>query len=266
MSKQGKRKGNPFLLLIEVILIAVILWQLVNIGRYLWDTKTSKSAYDRIETAVKEAQVKSTAQTEKKGATTAPKEDPVDTANRVINLLKGMNKDAVGYIDIEALGIHYPIVQGVDNDEYLFQSMEGEYSIAGTIYMDYANQADFSDRNTVLYGHHMKDGTMFHNLSDLRKESYEGETVEIAITREGGIDRYLVYAVSSVPEDEPYRDAYFPDAAAWQNFLRNTKESTETEFPIDPSRARRVLTLSTCTPNDDGMRIAVHAILQEPSE
>ncbi len=262
MTTPTKKKRNRLWLLVEIILVGIIIWQGVQIGRYYWDTKTSRSAYEKIEQAVKQVQTPEPEKTEVAAAPVA--EDPKERADRILTMLKELNEDTVGYIDIDALGIHYPIVQGIDNDEYLYQSFEGEYSIAGTIYMDSANHADFTDQNTVLYGHHMKDGSMFHNLSDLRKEEYSGKPVTITITREGAIDTYLVYAVSSVPEDEPYRDAYFPDESAWMEFLRDSLEGSETNFAVDPTGSTHVLTLSTCTPNDDGYRIAVHAIRQNP--
>ena len=134
MTTPTKKKRNRLWLLVEIILVGIIIWQGVQIGRYYWDTKTSRSAYEKIEQAVKQVQTPEPEKTEVAAAPVA--EDPKERADRMLTMLKELNEDTVGYIDIDALGIHYPIVQGIDNDEYLYQSFEGEYSIAGTIYID----------------------------------------------------------------------------------------------------------------------------------
>ncbi len=79
--------------------------------------------------------------------------------------LKALNPDIVAWIRCEELGIDYPVVQGADNDYYLHRTFTGEDHIAGCIFMDCRNSADFSDQRTILYGHNMKDGSMFGRLN-----------------------------------------------------------------------------------------------------
>ena len=71
------------------------------------------------------------------------------------------NPDVVAWIQIPGTQINYPVVQGKDNDYYLHRDLNGQKSTAGTIFLDYADQADFSSLHNVLYGHHMKNGSMF---------------------------------------------------------------------------------------------------------
>lgn len=175
--------------------------------------------------------------------------------------VKGKNEDAVGFIRIPEADIAYPIVQGTDNDEYLYQSFEGEYSIAGTVFMDWENHRDFSDPNTILYGHHMKDGSMFHNLSAFRQAAFQDTRIEIELIGEHGIARYLVYSVYNVPQDAPYRRIHFTDAADVAAFIQETHKQSEILFDADPTGAKQIITLSTCTPNQEEYRIAVHALL-----
>lgn len=90
--------------------------------------------------------------------------------------LKSVNEDVIGWIYVEALpDINYPIVQGEDNDTYLHMTYEGNYNFAGTIFMDYENKDDFSDCNTLVYGHNMKNGSMFAQLKNFSKndETYK---------------------------------------------------------------------------------------------
>lgn len=96
--------------------------------------------------------------------------------------LKQINPDIVAWLRIEAAGIDYPVVQGTDNEHYLHYTFRGEASIAGSIFMDYRNTPDFSDEKVILYGHNMRDGSMF---AKLKKLDVKEEPVAIIYTPEG---------------------------------------------------------------------------------
>ncbi len=82
--------------------------------------------------------------------------------------LKEINGDIVAWIKCKELGINYPVVQGTDNSYYLTHTFSGEEHISGCIFMDCVNKTDFTDDNTILYGHNMKDGSMFGSFSHKR--------------------------------------------------------------------------------------------------
>lgn len=107
----------------------------------------------------------------------------------------------------------------------------------------------------------MKDGSMFHNLSAFRRGEYEGEQIEIQIIGENGPERYRIYSVYNVPEEEPYRQIGFENDEEYRDFVRSTWEDSEVKFDADPMEAKKIITLSTCTPNQEDFRIAVHAAL-----
>lgn len=75
----------------------------------------------------------------------------------------------MGWIQIPGIGVDYPVVQGEDNEYYLHYTFDGKENIAGSIFLDSRNKADFTDRKVILYGHNMQDGSMFSNL-----EKYQG--------------------------------------------------------------------------------------------
>lgn len=77
--------------------------------------------------------------------------------------LKEINPDIVAWIRIPEV-LDYPVVQGEDNSYYLFHTFRGENNIAGSIFLDYRNSSDFTDGRSIIYGHNMKDGSMFHGL------------------------------------------------------------------------------------------------------
>ena len=77
----------------------------------------------------------------------------------------------IGWIYVDALpDISYPIVQGKDNQTYLHQTYEKNYNFAGTIFVDYENGRDFNDCNTLVYGHNMKNGSMFGHLKKFTED------------------------------------------------------------------------------------------------
>ena len=80
------------------------------------------------------------------------------------DVLRDINPDCVGWIEIPGTNISYPIVQGRDNDHYLRLNFEGKYSVGGVIFLDHRCDSDFDRTNTIIYGHNMRDGSMFGSL------------------------------------------------------------------------------------------------------
>lgn len=85
--------------------------------------------------------------------------------NYTFDEIKNINKDVIGWIDIYGTKIDYPIVQGKDNDEYINKTVLGEFSTAGSIFLDYRNSYDFSDFQNIIYGHYMVERKMFGDIS-----------------------------------------------------------------------------------------------------
>ena len=97
---------------------------------------------------------------------------PLKPENGSIEALKEISEDCIGWITIDNTSIDYPIMQGVDNYEYLNKDPYGDYSLAGSIYLDSGNASDFSDDYSLVYGHHMSGGYMFGALDDFEDEAY----------------------------------------------------------------------------------------------
>ena len=103
-------------------------------------------------------------ETDEKGQTTVRSylvlKNPVDFES-----LQKVNEDIIGWIRVSALGISYPIAQSTDNDYYLHRTFERVDNFAGCIFMEYQNHSDFSDKNTIIYGHNMKNGSCFWHVA-----------------------------------------------------------------------------------------------------
>ncbi len=100
--------------------------------------------------------------------------------------LKELSEDCIGWITIDNTSIDYPIMQGVDNYEYLNKDPYGNYSLSGSIYLDSGNASDFSDDYSLIYGHHMSGGFMFGALDDFEDYDYFKEHLTGTIITERG--------------------------------------------------------------------------------
>ena len=100
------------------------------------------------------------------------KEDEIDWPVVDFDALREINPDIVGWIYIEDTNINYPIAQGPDNSYYLSRMYNKQWDGYGCIFMDYLNSPDFSDPNSVIYGHHMQNGSMFQNLAGYKEQEF----------------------------------------------------------------------------------------------
>lgn len=90
--------------------------------------------------------------------------------------LKQINEDIVAWIQIPEIGVDYPVVQGEDNEYYLHHTYRKEANKAGSIFLDYRNRADFTEQRVIIYGHNMKDGSMFSNLKQYQDSVFREES------------------------------------------------------------------------------------------
>lgn len=176
--------------------------------------------------------------------------------------LRTVNPDLVAWIYVPMAGISYPVVQGTDNDEYLHKAFTGEYRYAGSIFLDSENTKDFTDRNTILYGHNMRDGSMFAMLNNLTADEFRNEPwIWVLTPRKAMLYKSFSYHTgetegSSYTLFSPYmRHEEFPD---WLNAL--LKGSTF-DGQLPGRYYERVLTLSTCTSRSYTERMILQGIL-----
>ena len=86
--------------------------------------------------------------------------------------LRESGPDIIGWLNLPDTVINYPVTQTDDNEYYLHHLYDGTYNKVGCLFADYENKADFSDRNTIIYGHNMRDGSMFAVLNEYDEQSY----------------------------------------------------------------------------------------------
>jgi sortase B len=176
-----------------------------------------------------------------------------DYRSQLLDILAEINPDFIGWISIENV-IDYPVVRGRDNDRYIYTTFSGERNRAGAIFMDYRNLNGFDDPVTILFGHRMRDGTMFSALLNYQNRLFMQENPIITITTRDG-DK-LIYRIFATRQTDAW------DAAYDIGFINSADAAAA--FPNTPAGASRFLLLSTCTPSSDvDERFIVFAALDE---
>ena len=166
--------------------------------------------------------------------------------------LQAVNPDIVGWLMSEGTPINYPVAQGENNRRYLNQLYDGSQGKAGTPFLDFENSADFTDRNSIVYGHNLLDGSMFASLTEYGKQAYYDAHPDMLLLTPAGAWRMEVFAAFTASPDEagsdtsPWRQSWSSDDAfaAW---LEQAVNRSVIDTDITPTQADRVLTLSTCT-------------------
>ena len=174
--------------------------------------------------------------------------------------LRAVNPDVAGWIEIPGTELSYPIMQGVDNHYYLDHNWKQESNRGGSIFLEATCGADFSDFHTILYGHRMRDGSMFGSLRNYKEQAYWQEHPDIYVAVEGHVYRYAIFSAhESGVHDLTYR-LDLVESGLQTEFL----QYCASESVIDTGGAldsEHILTLSTCTGNGYRARWVVHGYL-----
>ena len=167
------------------------------------------------------------------------------------------NIDYRGWIKIDNTNINYPILQGQDNEEYLYKDINNEYIVSGSIFMNYLNNG-FDDQNTVLFGHNMKNGTMFANLKKYKEEDffYNNNDIEIELSN-GQYLKYKVFSVYITDINDNYTKTSFEDKDEYKEFLERIKNKSIYKSDISVNENDKIITLSTCSYEFDDARLLV---------
>ena len=166
------------------------------------------------------------------------------------------NKDIVGWIYSEGTPINYPIVQSSDNDYYLRRMLDGSYNIAGSIFMDYRNSADLTDSNTIIYGHNMKNETMFGTLEEyMDQDYYDNHPVIHYITPDESYEIQLITGYITDAWSDTYSIPQNPEELGELTSKMVSKSSFTSNYSFD--EGDNLITLSTCAYDFNDARYVV---------
>ena len=230
-----------------IVAIAVFCYAAFNLYHIYTEYKKGTDEYNQIEEmAVTERDADS-------GEAAGPNAQLKPPIEVDFDKLKSVNEDVVGWIYVDALpDISYPIVKGKDNQTYLHQTYEKNYNFAGTIFVDYENSGDFSDCNTLVYGHNMKNGSMFGHLKKFREDDrlYKQDKYFWILTPERNYRYEIISAYTTGVNSDTYTLFKGP-GEEFEKYLETIKGYSEIQTDdTDLTIKDKIVTLSTCTGNE----------------
>lgn len=238
-----KKKNKILITLIQIVLIAVIIFSGIKIIEWIKSNKKNKD----IMSEIKENVVIN---------------NEMDSNNEEYKIdfvkLKQKNSDAIAWIKVNGTDIDFPVVKGTDNSYYLTHNFDKEKNKAGWIFADYRNKFDGTDKNIIIYGHNMKNGSMFASLKDVIKEEwYNNENNKyIALITENENCKYQVFSVYQTEAEEYYLQI---NISNFKEFVEKIKGRSKKDFNVDIKETDSILTLSTCADNTK-YRVVLHAV------
>ena len=262
---QEKTKINYFILIFRIISIIVIVICLYVI--YLWDLDNRKN--NSLQDSLNDFIVTNPTDSNLDESFSPVYTKTVDNDGISIeqftidfNSLLEQNEDCIGWVRILDTNISYPIVQSEDNTFYLTHNFEKNKNGAGWIFADYRNNFDFLDKNTIVYGHNRRNGTMFSNLQYYLDSNFSNNPEHKYINFNTKKGPYLaeVFSVYKVSSDDVELYCNYSTASEFAETINNWKNNSLYDFNTEVTSSDNVLTLYTCDDNTE-YRILLHAKL-----
>ena len=229
------------IIILELIFLILLIFSIYNIVIWIKDNKENKDVLDDITKSIKINKKKN--------------EYEVNFGE-----LKSQNPDTVAWIKVNGTNIEYPVVKATNNEFYLNHNFEGKYNVGGWVFADYKNKFDGTDRNIVIYGHNMRNGSMFGTLKNTLKQNWQSEESNFLITfiTEDEISTYKVFSTYRIENEEYYITTNFSGTSDYMQFLSTIKQRSNKYYNETLNEQDQILTLSSCD-NNNKYRIVLHA-------
>lgn len=180
-----------------------------------------------------------------------------------LRALRRVNEDVVGWIKIDGTSIDYPIVRTTDNDFYLTHAYDRSYLNAGAIFFDFRCTDSFENTyNTVIYGHNMFSGIMFHDVKNYKDEEFFASH-DITISTDDGIFIFRPFSIYETVSTDNYFQVRFENDEEFGIFANDVQSRSIFATDIELGSSDRIITFSTCTNDSEEGRLVLHAVLIE---
>lgn len=251
--EMGRSRKNPWRVVFVVSLV-VLIAALIGLGAIAFQYLSQQQAYDDLEQYASLS----------------------DSGNKTLaelsvdwDSLQAINPDIVAWIYIPDSPVNYPVVQGSDNEEYLHKAFDGStgwLASAGTIFLDSANAADFSDRNSALYGHHMNDGSMFASLSNWQNNDEFNAHRDIYVLTPQGNYRLKTFALIKTTGDDALVQTNFSSDESYLSYIQDKLDrsvTTQEGEVLSAADIRQSMLFSTCEYSQaDGRAVLFAAVVE----
>lgn len=186
--------------------------------------------------------------------------------SQIFEELLKKNTDTVGYLSVNNTKINYPVVQASTNSYYLNRDFNKRKNSMGWIFMDYRNNAKDLDKNTIIYGHNIKQGIMFGTLKyALNSSWYKKESNQVITFNTPTKNmKWRIFSIYRIPATEDYLKTEFESDEEYMEFLNMLKNRSIYNFNVELNESSKILTLSTCFSHTT--RHIVHAVLESEED
>lgn len=175
--------------------------------------------------------------------------------------LLNKNADTVAFLEVMGTNINYPVVQTNNNSYYLTHAYDKSKNEAGWVFLDYRNDIDKLDQNTIIYAHGRWDTTMFGSLKNILKnnwyENTENYVVKLSTPQYNSL--WQVFSVYQIPTETYYLTSNFGSSSEYLKFLNQLEKRSAYKFRASLTTEDKILTLSTCL--NDKVKVVLHAKL-----
>lgn len=255
--KNKKKKGGVVSLLVIIISLAVMAFAIYKLATIYMDYHQSEKTYRNLEEQYVDTGDEEK-NTEEEGGHWS------DDIQISFEALKKENPDIVAWIRFENpddVHISYPVLYSGDNTKYLRSDIYGNYHIAGCIFLEGLNHPDFSDYHSIIYGHNMKNTTMFGDLKRYKNEDdfYENNQY-FRIYTEDMVYRYQIFSYHDVQDTSDLYTVGFGPDEEYQSLIDRMVSESLRDTGIYPDKEDHIVTLSTCSTAGDDKRFVVHAV------
>lgn len=257
---------NLFVLLLFVICFTALTISTVNIVQWKIDSNKIKKEISNIDNSIVIKEIEDNENTENVNP-------PIDQDNPYWNYikmnlidvdfskLKKINKEVKGWIQVNGTNINYPFVQTTNNSYYLNHSFDRSYNQAGWVFLDYRNDIDNLDKNTIIYAHGRTDETMFGSLKNIIKSNWyknpDNYVIKMSTAKENTL--WQVFSVYHIKTTNDYIQSNFSSDEKYQVLLDELKNRSIYRFNVDLNSSDKILTLSTCYNKTE--KVVMHAKL-----
>lgn len=242
----GSRARNLLLDLLIVILLIIIAVSGYKFGSAMW----------RYHVGTREAE--KTAQLAEVPSTDSGEEEFTINWKK----LKKKNSDVRAWLRQKGTVINYPVMQGEDNQFYLYRMFNKEYNVKGSLFIDFRNKKPFrGDFLTVIYGHRMRDKSMFWHIADYREKSYYKKHPTMRLYTPDGNYTLKIFAACTIPATSDKYAFDFEGRKSEREYLDWISENTQLKTNVEVTPEDRIVMLSTCTYEYKNARAVVYAKL-----
>ena len=177
------------------------------------------------------------------------------------DILKNTNPDIVAWLSVNGTNINYPITKTTDNNYYLTRDINKRLKVTGWTFMDYRNNENLEDNNTIFYGHNLLNKTAFGSISNIFTDNwYKNENHYIIVLTKEKKNIYEVFSSYTINKESYYLQYEFYDSNSYLSFLNTIKNRSKYDYKVELTENDKIITLSTCT-KDNKQRQVVHAKL-----